>query len=51
MDTAYTTKYVDAYFYGTRKAKTNAVTQGDYGQVLRFRDLELPQTFEVHFAS
>lgn len=32
-------------------AKTNALWQYDYGQVLKFEGIELPEHYEVHFAT
>ena len=46
-----TTNIVNASFSGAdRTATTRSLYQYDYGQVLRFEGLELPQTYEVHFS-
>lgn len=51
MDEAVTSRYVDVYFCGRRTCRTPAITQRDYGRVYRFKDLTLPDTFEIHFAN
>ena len=33
------------------KIKTKPLYQYDYGQILKFLDLELPYSFEVHFSN
>ena len=38
-------------FGGQREAKTTALYQYDYGQILKFTDLDLPQSYEVHFGT
>lgn len=40
-----------ATFGGTRSARTRAVYQYDYGQVLRFVGIALPESYEVHFCA
>lgn len=37
-------------FNGARRTSTGSLFQYDYGQILTFTDLELPETFEVDFA-
>ncbi len=51
MDEAVTTRYVDVFFCGRRTCRTPAITQRDHGRIYRFRDLNLPNTFEIHFAN
>lgn len=48
---AVTSRYVDVYFCGRRTCRTPSITQRDYGRIYRFRDLNLPDTFEIHFAN
>lgn len=40
-----------AVFGAYREVKTRALWQYDYGQVLRFTGLDLPDAYEVHFAN
>ena len=42
---------VVAYFNGSRNCITSYRYKWDYGQVLRFADLELPEFYEVHFSN
>ena len=51
MDEAVTTRYVDVFFCGKRTCRTQAITQRDHGRIYRFCDLNLPNTFEIHFAN
>ena len=46
-----TTNIVTAVFGGSRVARTRALYQWDYGQVLQFPDLELPDAYTVHFSN
>lgn len=39
------------YFGGGRTAKLERLTRYDYGQFLRFEDIELPDVYEVHFCN
>ena len=39
------------FFCGRRTCRTPAITQTDYGRIYRFCDLNLPNTFEIHFAN
>ena len=46
-----TTNIITASFpAGERTATTRSLYQYDYGQILRFEGLELPQAYEVHFS-
>lgn len=46
-----TTNIIIASFpAGERTATTRGLYQYDYGQILRFEGLELPQAYEVHFS-
>lgn len=45
------TKIVTVTFNGTRNANTRKLFQYDYGQSYYFKDLELPEVFEVHFSN
>lgn len=45
------TNIVKVAFGATREARTRPLYQYDYGQVLRFEGVELPQAYEVHFAN
>ena len=40
-----------AVFGAYREVKTRALWQYDYGQILRFTGLDLPDAYEVHFAN
>lgn len=42
---------VTVVFSGTRRIRTDKLWQYDYGQILRIVGLNLPETFEVHFAN
>ena len=42
---------VTAVFRASKMTRTRALYQWDYGQVLRFSDLELPYTYTVHFSN
>lgn len=44
-------RILTAYFIGSRNVKTSALYQYDYGQMLRFNNLNLPATYEVHFSN
>lgn len=44
------TNVIAARFGSGRTCRTASVFQYDYGQVLQFVDLELPDVFEAHFA-
>lgn len=41
---------ITATFGASRTTRTGAAYQYDYGQILRFTDLTLPDAYEVHFA-
>lgn len=41
---------ISATFGASRTTRTGAAYQYDYGQILRFTDLTLPEAYEVHFA-
>ena len=41
---------IDVTFNGERRTSTNSLFQYDYGQILTFTDLELPEEFEIDFA-
>lgn len=45
------TNILIATFDGEQTTRTEALYQWDYGQVLRLADLELPELYEVDFAS
>jgi len=45
-----TTNIIDVTFGSEKKARTEALFQYDYGQILNFTDLELPEEFEIDFA-
>lgn len=45
------TNIVKVAFGATREARTRPLYQYDYGQILRFEGVELPQAYEVHFAN
>lgn len=40
-----------AVFGGRRRTKTRPVWRNDHGMVLKFADIELPPTYEVHFSN
>ncbi len=44
------TNIIPVTFNGSRSTYA-AVTQWDYGQILTFPDLELPETYQVHFSN
>lgn len=44
-------KIHSVYFGGGRTAKLERLTRYDYGQFLRFEDIELPDVYEVHFCN
>ena len=44
------TNIVTAVFARGRSAKTEGIFQWDHGMILRFEGIELPDTYEVHFA-
>lgn len=44
-----TTRIVEAWFNGTREAKTRSLFQYDYGQLLTFPDLTVPPAYQVQF--
>lgn len=46
-----TTNIVTATFGATRTARTRPLTRIDYGQILRFEGIELPNVYEVHFSN
>lgn len=41
---------ISVTFNGFSKATTCGLYQWDYGQFLKAEDIELPQSYEVHFA-
>lgn len=43
-------KTITATFGGSTSTRTEPITQYDYGQLLTFPDLELPEAYEVHFS-
>lgn len=45
------TNIVIAVFGGSRSARTCPLYQWDYGQVLRFAGINLPETYKVHFSN
>lgn len=45
-----TTNIVIAPFGGSRSVTVRPLYQYDYGQILRFDGLDLPQSYEVHFS-
>ena len=42
---------ITAKLRGTRDARTTPLWQYDYGQILRFSGVSLPNTYEVHFSN
>lgn len=40
-----------ASFEGTNRVKTAPLFQWDYGQILKFENIDLPDAFEVHFSN
>ena len=46
-----TTNIVTAVFGGSRVVRTRALYQWDYGQVLQFSGLDLPDAYTVHFSN
>lgn len=46
-----TTNIVTAAFGGSRIVRTRALYQWDYGQVLQFSGLDLPDAYTVHFSN
>lgn len=42
---------LDAYFTGRSIALSGDLYQYDYGQILRFNNVDLPEHFEVHFSN
>ena len=38
-------------FMGSRRTRSVPLYQWDYGQILKFNDLELPEVYEVHFSN
>ena len=42
---------ISVFFGGGRTAKTQRLTQYDYGQMLKVEDVELPGSYQVHFAN
>ena len=44
-------KIHSVYFGGGRTAKLERLTRYDYGQFLKFEDIELPDVYEVHFCN
>ncbi len=46
-----TTNIVVAAFGGSKVVRTAAAWQWDYGQILRFEGLDLPNSFQVHFSN
>jgi hypothetical protein len=42
---------LDAYFTGRSIALSGDLYQYDYGQILRFNNIDLPEYFEVHFSN
>lgn len=46
-----TTNIIDVTFGSERKARTEALFQYDYGQILNITDLELPAEFEIDFSN
>ena len=45
------TNIVVAAFGGSKVVRTAAAWQWDYGQILRFEGLDLPNSFQVHFSN
>jgi len=45
------TNIVNAVFGGSKETVTRKIRQWDYGMLLVFSGLELPQSYEVHFAN
>lgn len=45
------TNVIIANFRGVRQTVTDPLWQWDYGQILRFSGITLPETFEVHFSN
>lgn len=45
------TNIIEAAFSGGTISRTKQAYQYDYGQILKFTGLELPQAYEVHFAN
>lgn len=46
-----TTNIVTAKFHNSRRTTTRAITQYDYGQILRIEGIELPDAYEVDFSN
>lgn len=46
-----TTNIVTAKFCNSRRTTTRAITQYDYGQILRIEGIELPDAYEVDFSN
>ena len=46
-----TTNIVTAKFHNSRRTTTRAITQYDYGQILRIEGIDLPDAYEVDFSN